>query len=480
MEVNLSKIKKIHFTGIKGVGMTALALCAQDLRMKISGSDLEEKFVTDEILKERKIFYQTGFTPKHVPLDTQLLIYTAAHGGEANPEVNFAKEKGMPVLSHAQALGLFMKDKVGISTCGVGGKTSTAAILATVLTKAGQKPSFAIGVGKIKPLGFPGRFDKNSLYFIAEADEYFTSPTDKTPRFLYQNPKIIILTNLEYDHPDVYANLKATRKAFAKFINKLPKDGLLVVNADNKNTAKLIKSIDVPIQTFGFSSQADWQIISYKKFGLTSTFSLRNQKMIIKNLKINVPGDFNLLNAAACFVTCKFLGLKEKQIKAGLKNFLGTKRRFEKITEINHIALYDDYAHHPIEIKSTLEAAKAIYPKNRLVAIFQPHTYSRTKYLLKEFSRSFSDADVVVITKIYASAREKDDLGVSGQTLAQAIAKNNKEVNFLPDCQSVCNFLQQNCQKGDVIFTLGAGDIFLWHRDIIKTLMTLSLRAKTR
>lgn len=470
MQFNLNRVKKIHFTGIKGVGMTALALCVQDLGKKVSGSDVTDKFITDEILKKRKIGWQVGFSPKHVSKDTDFLVFTGAHGGEGNIEVVAAEEKGIPIFSHAQALGEFIKGKIGISTCGVGGKTTTASMIATVLYKAALRPSFAIGVSEIFPLGIAGRFEKKGKYFVAEADEYANSPSDKTPRFLYQTPKIIVITNIEHDHPDVYPNIKATIKAFKNFIDRIPRDGLLVACIDNENVSSLLQFIKAPVQTYGFSSKADWQIKDYQLKPGKTTFSLKKSDSVFENLVLKVPGKFNILNATASFIVANFLGLNFGQIKRGLGSFLGTKRRFEKIGEFGGVLLYDDYAHHPCEIKATLQATRDWLAGKRIIAIFQPHTYSRTKYLLKEFGESFTQADKVIITKIYASAREKDDLGVSGQTLVQEIAKNGKEVYYQPDCQTVCRFLKENVRAGDVIFTLGAGDIFLWHKEIKKVL----------
>ncbi len=468
--MDLRRIKKVHFTGIKGVGMAALAFCAQDLGLEVSGSDVKEEFVTDAVLERRGIKWQTGFSPENIPEDTDLLIFTGAHGGEANREVVAAQQKGVVTFSHAQALARFMKGKIGISTCGVGGKTTTASMIAILLQTAGLNPSFAIGAGEIFPLGFPGRFNEKGKAFVAEADEYATSPSDRTPRFMFQKPKIVVLTNIEHDHPDVYPNIKSTLKAFRNFIVKLSSDCLLVACLDNKNVANLIQSIKVPVKTYGFCKYADWQIIDWHLEPGKTVFSLRHKGDVFKDLTLKVPGRFNILNATASFVVGNFLGLKFDKLKQGLLAFLGTERRFEKVAEVGKVLLYDDYAHHPLEIKATLKAAKSWFNNRKIVVIFQPHTYSRTKFLLTEFADSFQDADQIIITKIYASAREKADLQISGAILAQEIAKRGKKVCYQAGCQAVCRFLEENIKAGDVIFTLGAGDIFLWHDKIINNL----------
>jgi len=471
--IDLTKVKKIHFTGIKGVGMTALALCAQDLGMQVTGSDVKEKFVTDQILAKRKIDWHLGFDPNKIDENTNLLVFTAAHGGPKNKEVAWAESRRIPVLSQAQALGLFMKKKIGISTCGVGGKTTTASMLATILAEAGEKPSFAVGVGNILPLGVPGRYEIEGKYFIAEADEYF-EPVKKMPKFLYQKPQIIILTNIEYDHPDVYPNLEKTLKAFRDFVEKLPKNGFLIANFDNKNVIKLLKLIQLgnkTVETFGFSRGAKWQITNYRIENNQTHFCLGGEEY-----SLLLPGRFNAANAAACIIAAKKLSLSSTKIKRGLARFKGTKRRFEKISEINGISLYDDYAHHPLQIRSTLAAAREWFGGRRILAIFQPHTYSRTKYLFNDFCKSFTFVDQVIITKIYASAREKEDLGVSGSDLAKGIAACQGKAIYLPDQNSIVAYLKKVCRSGDVIFTLGAGDIFLWHDKIINALKGENLK----
>ncbi|MCG2691824.1 Mur ligase domain-containing protein [Microgenomates group bacterium] len=248
--MNLKKIKTIHFTGIKGVGMTALALCAADLGKKISGSDTAEVFPTSEILKKRKLKIKLGFSPDHLPKNCDLVIYTGAHGGSDNQEVKAAVNRQTPVLSHAQALGLFSQDKKTLAIAGVGGKSSTAAMLATVLITAGYSTGFAVGVGDIPCLNAPGRMRKKDQYFVVEADEYVTDPLHNlTPRFHYLNPYLAIITNLEYDHPDVYKNIDEIFESFRKFIRKTQ---VIIINFDNPHNRQFIKTIDKPLITYGF------------------------------------------------------------------------------------------------------------------------------------------------------------------------------------------------------------------------------------
>ena len=464
-KIDLHSIKKVHFTGIKGVGMASLALCAQDMGMKISGSDISERFVTDEILKKREISWEKSFSSDNISANIDLLVFTASHGGTANEEVLSALEKQIPVLSQGQAVGRFMEGKIGISACGVGGKTTTAAMMSIILDKAKFYPSFAVGAGSIDPLGPAGRYDQKGKYFVAEADEYF-DPSKNCPKFLFQNPKIIILTNIEHDHPDVYPDLDSTMKAYIDFISRLPEDGLLVANQDSFNVRRLLKRFKkakFKIRTFGFSEKSDFQIKNYKVKNQKVFFKLNEEKYFLK-----VPGHFNTANAAAAAIAAKHLGLTYQQIKKGLSVYGGTKRRFEKVAEKNGIFLYDDYAHHPLEIKAVLKAAKEWFKGKRIIVVFQSHTYSRTKSLLKSFAASFNNADKVIISEIYPSAREKKDPEINGRILAEEIKKQQKSVIYKKDCQSVCRFLKDNIKKGDVIITIGAGDIFLWRKEISK------------
>ena len=467
--IDLKKIKSIHFVGIKGVAMTALACLAQDLKIKVTGSDTQEIFVTDHLLKKRKIKYSIGFLPEHIK-NPNLVIYTGAHEGQKNPEVQEAIKKKIMVLNHAQALKLFLKDKEVVSVCGVGGKTTTSSMFATILKHARLDPAWAIGVGEINPLGSPGRAGKGK-YFVVEADEYVACPeTDLTPRFIYQNPKIAICTNIEFDHPDVYQNFDETKKVFLTFFEKIPQDGLLVANIDNQNIREVIKKIKKPIQTYGFSPNAQWHIKDIHFSEQKTFFSLLYQGVEIKDFVLNLPGKINVLNATAAIAVANFLGIDFKTSKEALKNFFGVKRRFEKIAQSKNILLYDDYAHHPKEIAATLEAARSWFPTKKIITIFQPHTYSRTKKLFAEFTTCFKNADTVILTPIYASAREKKDGSVSTQNLVNEIAKHQKETYYSDDFDQATKLVQRLSLGNEIIITMGAGNIFHLHPQIIKAL----------
>lgn len=464
--IDILSAKNIHFTGIKGVGMTAAALCAQDRGAIVSGSDLEESFDTDKVLKSREIQVKTGFGIENIDSDVDLLIYTGAHGGVNNPQVLHAKQKGINTISHAQAVGQLMAGKIGFSVCGVGGKTTISAIISTILQYADKNPSYLVGVARIRGLEYPGKYNFKSKCFVAEADEYATSPgSDNTPRFMFQSPTTIVCTNILHDHPDVYKDINQVKEAYYNFFQKLPQDGLLIINGDCQNSLDTSKDINANKVLVGTNENNTYRITHTKIIdGQQHITVLADNKTF--NLVINVPGLYNAKNTVMAYVALLRYGLGEEVIKQGLLEFKGTNRRFERITEQNGILYYDDYAHHPEEIKATLKAARGWLPDKKIIAVFQPHTYSRTKTFLNEFTKSFEEADQVIVTDIFPSAREKPDPSISSQILADRISQIHPQANFVSDSDLV-KYLKENQKSEDVIFTLGAGDVYKIHQQLI-------------
>lgn len=469
--MNWSKAKSIHFTGIKGVGMAALCGIALDLKKTVTGSDTEEIFPTDDWLKRAKVKIKAGFALKNLPKNCDLLVYTGAHNGVNNPEVQSAKKLGITVLNYAQALAQAVDGKTLLATAGVGGKSTTASLLATILETAGAKPSWAIGVGGLTPLDRPGRYRKKSQYLVAETDEFVADPVgDLTPKFHYLHPSVAIITNLEHDHPDIYPSLNDVYASFTAFAQRVSPKGIIIANIDNPHLQAWVKTLDQTILTYGFSPRADWQIVSDHTALEKQIFSLRYKKIIYDGLVLNLPGRYNLLNAAAAFAAAHYLGFDPERLKQGLRLFAGTKRRFELIADIHKIRLYDDYAHHPVEIKAVLAAARDWLPGRRLIVVFQSHTFSRTKALLPQFVSSLSAADVVLINDIFASARESETLGISGQILANLIKVKQPQTFYAPGKTATLARLNSLIRPNDVIMTIGAGNNWLWHKDIIKLL----------
>lgn len=457
-------MKNIYFVGIKGVAMAALAIYCKEAGMKVAGCDADEEFPTDEELKKAKISVDIGFEPKYLPKRTDLVIYTGAHGGRDNPVVVEARKQEIETLPHGKALGMFMEGKRQITVAGSHGKTTTAAMVATILQFAGKDSSYAIGCGSLLGIGPAGHYGKGD-HFVAEGDEYVTDHGhDETPRFLWQKPEILVVTNIDFDHPDVYQTLESVQEAFTKLQAELVGQKLTVVNIDDPKSSVLLSS--ETIVRYGFSPRADTRITHVGVGRERMFFNLEHKGMKLGEFTLKVPGKHNVANATAAVVTCQALGLSVEEIRKGLLVFTGTKRRFEKIGEAHGITYYDDYAHHPAEIAATLAAAKEWYPSARIIAIFQPHTYSRTRALLSDFARSFKDATMVILTDIYASAREHDTLGISGKTLVEETLKNHRHVIYGKDYEQVEKILGREAQAGDIVIFMGAGNIYTWSKKL--------------
>lgn len=459
--------KHIHFVGIKGVGMAPLAILAKEAGFTVTGCDIPEEFITDEPLQKAGIIPLDHFSKDHLS-GVSLIITTGAHGGFDNPEVAQAKQRNIQVLTQGEAVGYFMSGKpfgrtniTGISVAGSHGKTTTSAMLATLLSSTDA--SYLVGTSKLVPLGLPGHYGKGR-YFIAEADEYVTEPTyDKTAKFLWQHPRFMVMTNIEYDHPDVYSSIDDVMNAFVRFANQLPSDGILVACGDDHQVGKLLMQYSGRAITYGFSPNNDYVLKRVNISGHQTFFWLSGLGGAdLGEFALRVSGEHNALNATASLIVGLECGLSVDAVREALHTFGGAKRRFELLGTLpDGGLLYDDYAHHPTEIKKTLSTFKKRFLKKRIVCIFQPHTYSRTKKLFEDFYRSFSDADAVVIVNIYPSLREKPDESVSSLRLVQAMSSHHRNVRFLKNTQDVVEYItKQRFGQDTVVVLMGAGDIY--------------------
>lgn len=467
------KKTKIHFIGIKGVGVTPLALIAKEAGFNVTGSDVDSEFITDKALKNAGIAPLSGFSKDHIQ-NPDLVITTGAHAGFDNIEVKEALEKNIKVITQGEAVGVFMKGTIfgknfsGISVAGTHGKTTTAAMLATVFKENQLDPSFIIGTGDVASLGTPGHLGKGKI-FIAEADEYATEPKyDKRAKLLWQNPKIAIITNIEFDHPDIYSSLDDIRQVYLEFSRKLPKNGLLVAFGDDREIKSLLKDYMGQVITYGFNADNNYVLERVNISGDHMFFRVRAYETVVGEFMLNVVGEHNALNALAVIIASHESGLSIEKIKKGLLAFTGSKRRFEFVGELTTGAkVYDDYAHHPTEIKKTLQALRAQYPKKQIVCIFQPHTYSRTKELFGEFQRAFDTADATIITDIYPSLREVPDPSISSEILSVAIKNHHKNITYLPQLSDVVKYINEKRFRYDtVLITMGAGDIYKIHSEL--------------
>lgn len=462
----LVKAKKVYFVGIKGVAMTSLALYLKEKGIKVVGSDNIEIFPTDTLLQKAKIKTLVGFASTHIQNEKpEAVIYTGAHGGLDNEEVQYAVAVGIPVYPHGKALGIFMALSRQIAVAGSHGKTTTAAMIATILEKAKKSPSWAIGCGEIRGLGNSGKHGKGNI-FVAEADEYVTDPKhDQTPRFLWQKPEILVVTNIDFDHPDVYASLEQVQQAFVSLQKQQTGIRLTIINSDDKNSKKLMGGEQVI--SVGFSPVANFQITHVGTGSERSFFTLAQYGVTVGEFALKIPGRHNILNAVMAAVCCNNLGVGWEYIRAGLLQFGGSARRFEYIGIKDRVPVYDDYAHHPAEISATLKGAREWFPKKRIVAVFQPHTYSRTKALETEFAHAFDAADMVLLTEIYASAREKDSVQISGKSLFEKTKATHKNVFFTKTKKDVFRTLTDIHDAKDVIIFMGAGDIYGWSTEFL-------------
>lgn len=443
--MNLENIKKIHVIGIKGSGVIAVVEILYSLGIKISGSDTNEKFFTDEILKKMDIKYSEKFSPENIPTDIDLVIYSTAYNEKNNVEFAEAKRRNLKMISYPEILAELFNQKYGIAVCGTHGKTTTSAMLAHVLKALDTDPSAVIGS---RVVGWEGNaISGKGEFFVAEADEF------QNKLKLY-NPKGAILTSVDFDHPDFFPNFEDYKKTFKDFVAQIPKGGFLVAWGDSVDTLEVTKEATCAILTYGFGEENDYIVASNNPGKFEVKFNGKN----LGEFETKLIGRHNILNAVSVIAVCRKLNLDLEKIREALKNFQGTKRRFEYIGERNGAILIDDYGHHPQELQVTLKGAREIYPQKNIWAVFHPHSYSRTQVLLPEFAQSFSDADHVIVLDIYGSARE-DSGRVSAKDLVREINKFDRDkAEHIATIDKVVEFLKDKIGRDDVVITIGAGN----------------------
>lgn len=451
--------------------MAALASCLLDMGKTVSGWDVAEDFVTQGMLDQLAIqITQDLVLPPHI----DAVIFTAAHQDAQHPLVKQAQDKQIPCFSLAEVSGAISKEKPTIAVCGVGGKSTTSAMLAWIMQSVSSEASYMVGVGEIIGLTKTGAWSQKSAAFCIEADEYATNPSQVAlghapqPRFLSLKPETIICTQILHDHPDVYPTLADTQRIFGQFFQSLPPDGLLIINSDDMLSLSAAESIKLShpqatIVTIGNSKAASVQLQqSSSRAGVTSTTLVAPQLSAAPfELKLKIPGTYNLWNAAAALVAATQYGLPLKSVLKSLAGFASTSRRLESKGQHGSTLFYDDYAHHPFEISAAIRALREWHPHRSLCVVFQPHTFSRTKAMLAEFAHSLSQADRVVILPIFASARESSFSDISSQDLVAQINALHTPAEF---CTSLADAHAHFAQlKEDVVVTMGAGDVYTLH-----------------
>jgi len=438
----------LHFIGIGGAGMSSMAHVLHQMGYTVSGSDTRSTETTRYLATLGIEIFAEQVAENIVEAD--LVIYSSAVP-ENNPERRAAREAGIPEIRRAEILGdLQRMFKTSIGVAGTHGKTTTTTLISRALESAGVKPSWVIG-GIMNESEETGRLD-GADYFVVEADEYDRS-------FHTLSPTIAVLNNIEADHLDIYKSYDQLVDGFLVYCNKVAFYGFIAVGIDNPELRRLIPRINRRIITFGLADDADYRAVNIQADGLMSTFELSHRGQEILTIRLGVPGEHNVKNALAALAITMELGLPVTEAVKGLESYHGIHRRFEIKDEIDDIIFIDDYAHHPGEILATLEAARAGWPGHRLVAFFQPHLYSRTKSLAKEFGEALTRADVAVICEIYP-AREKPIEGVTSQLIADACHMAGVPVvHYFTDTKTIPKFIHSQLRAGDVVITMGAGDI---------------------
>jgi len=445
----------IHLIGIGGISMSGIAKLLLDKGFSVSGSDIKDNELLSE-LKKMGAQITIGHSKDNV-FGAELVVVSNAIP-EDNVELQYAQRQEITIYKRAEMIAKLMENKKGIAISGTHGKTTTTAMVGFVLKGAKLDPTILLG-GKLDVLE-ENACAGNGDYFITEADESDGS-------LLYLNPDISVITNIELDHHDYYENTRQLISTFKDFCKKTIKRGFCMLNAENPNLQQIINKFpDENIFTFGFKN-GDLRAGNITLLPFGSLFSVNYQGKDLGEINLQVPGYHNIKNALACIGTCLNLNMNFVEIKKYIEEFSGVKRRFEKKGLIEDILIIDDYAHHPTEIKETIKAAKNT-GYERIIAIFQPHRYTRTRHLLKEFSKSFKPVDYLIITPIY-SAGEEPIKGVSSKKLVNLIKRNTKtKVKFIEDFTDILNHLNKIVKSRDLLLTLGAGDIYKVGEDFIK------------
>lgn len=467
----LADSKNIFFVGIGGVAMCNLAILLKQMGKEVSGSDVPGFTMTDEILRKNDIPFITSFEPGLLPPATDLVIYTGAHQGSENPQVKEAHKRDIATLQLSQATAELSKlFENTLAVCGTHGKTTTSSLLAYALRKLNQHPSFLIGTATFGE-NYGGTYD-GKKYFVIEADEYGSNPpVDKTPKFLRYDPQYVICNNVEFDHPDIYGSVDEVENAFQTFFEKKSIKKSFMC-ADHARLMQVVGRTKLTnYETFGYDSSADLRITDSHTDESSSYFILEYKKQQLGEFKVKLFGEKNISNIAGVILLLLNLGFETEDIKNAIAEFRGAKRRFEEVASLHDSYLFDDYAHHPSEITATINAARSRFKDRRLVIIFQPHTYSRTESLKDEFIEALSKADVVYLLPIYASREASQESHITSQNLEEiARSKNYLNIKAVGDTAELISLLQKEIHRGDVIFTMGAGDVYQIKDDIIRLL----------
>ena len=455
-----SSIKKIHFVGIGGIGMSGIAEILIDQGFTVSGSDKALSDVTERLHSLGAAIYE-GHKAENLAPDVDTLVYSSAVVLD-NPEVIEAQRRKIPIVRRAEMLAEVMRLKYGIGIAGTHGKTTTTSMVSLVLMEGGFDPTVIVG-GKLSGLGGTNARLGKGDFIVVEADEFDRS-------FLSITPTIAVLTTLETDHLDCYRDLEDIKGAFIQFANKVPFYGFVVLCLDEPALQDIMPQlIKKKLLTYGLTPQADIQAIDIRHKENTSTFTVARRFEDLGQITLQIPGKHNVQNALAAIAVGLQLGIPFSKVKSGIEKFTGVYRRWEKKGEARGITVYDDYAHHPTECRATLSGVKSGW-RRRVVCVFQPHLFTRTRDFYEEFGKAFLLADVLVVTDVYP-AREEPIQGVTGELISNAAKQyGHKDVHYVHDKKDIPAYLKKNTRSGDIVITMGAGDIWKIGEEFLKQL----------
>jgi len=452
LEDRMRRIQRIHLVGIGGSGMGGIAEVLLNLGYEVQGSDLKANGVTERLARlGAKIFI--GHKAENLG-DSDVVVVSSAVN-RANPEVAAALTKRIPVVPRAEMLGELMRFRYSIAVAGTHGKTTTTSLVASVLAEAGLDPTFVIG-GRLKSADSNARLGAGR-YLVAEADESDAS-------FMHLQPMIAIVTNIDNDHLGTHdGDFKRLKQSFIDFLHNLPFYGLAVLCADDEHVQSILESVGRPFVTYGFGEGADIRAVKVQRLGLQSHYQALREDRPPLAVAVNLPGRHNVLNSLAAVAVATELDVPDEAIQKALLNFQGIDRRLQLLGEIQfpggHAVIVDDYGHHPTEVAATLEAVRQGWPKRRLVLVFQPHRYTRTRDLLDDFGRVLGESDVLLITEVYA-AGEEPIAGADGRAICRAVrSRGLVEPVFVENVDQLADALRAVLHDGDVVLTMGAGNL---------------------
>jgi len=445
----LGRIRQVHMVGIGGIGMSSIAEVLLNRGYTVTGSDLETSDVTERLEEHGATVYE-GHAAEQVG-EADVVVYSSAIDPAENPETQEAERRRISLIPRAEMLGELIRMKFGVGVAGTHGKTTTTSMAGLLVAEGGFDPTVIVG-GKVTAFGSNAVTGEGDVIVI-EADEY-----DRT--FLRLTPSLAVITSIEEDHLDVYEDLDAIKDAFTEYANSVPFFGAAILCLDDPNVQAIVGDIERRVITYGTTRQAEVRAENIRREEMTTRFDVTLRGTRLGEIALRVPGLHNVRNALAAVAVGQELEIAFDKVREGLESFTGVRRRFEKKADIGGITVLDDYAHHPTEIEATLDAAHQGFPDRRVVAVFQPHMYSRTQNFMDEFARSFFNADRLVLTDVYG-AREEPIEGVTGERLAERAEQfGHRAVQYVPDKTDLPDRLLELTESGDVVLMLGAGDIW--------------------